>query len=93
VTRRYDTAQTLYRRLLASGVLSATATRELDERSAAIDPLRLKLELESAQRTLAARAVQPAVIHPLRSDPLLRQDVVQRDYQSSTKPVRRPAVA
>jgi hypothetical protein len=70
VTRRYDTAQTPYRRLLASGVLSAPAARELDERSAALDPLRLKLELESAQRTLAVRAVQPAVSHPLRSEHL-----------------------
>jgi hypothetical protein len=68
VTRRYDTAQTPYRRLLASGVLSEAATHELADRSAALDPLRLKLELESAQRTLAARAVQPSVIRPLRSD-------------------------
>jgi hypothetical protein len=70
VTRRYDTAQTPYRRLLASGCLSQIATRQLAMRSKALDPLRLKLELESAQRTLAERAVRPAVAHPLRSDHL-----------------------
>jgi len=63
VTRRYDTAQTPYRRLLASRVLCEAVATELADRSAALDPLRLKLELESAQRTLAARAVQPTVLH------------------------------
>ena len=70
ITRRYDTAQTLYRRLLASGTLTKKATRQLAGRSSAVDPLRLKLELEPAQRTLAERAVRPAVIHPLRSESL-----------------------
>jgi hypothetical protein len=70
VTRRYDTAQTPYRRLLASGCLSQKATRQLAARSKGLDPLRLKLELESAQRTLAERAVRPAVAHPLRSEQL-----------------------
>jgi hypothetical protein len=66
VARRYDTAQTPYRRLIASGCLSKKAVRQLAVRSKALDPLRLKLELESAQRTLAERAVRPAVIHSLR---------------------------
>jgi Integrase core domain len=70
VTRRYDTAQTPYRRLLTSGVLAEAVASELADRSAELDPLRLKLELESAQRTLASRAVQPAVVRPLRSDSL-----------------------
>jgi hypothetical protein len=70
VTRRYDTAQTPYRRLVASGCLSQTALRQLTRRSKALDPLRLKLELESAQRTLAERAVRPAVARPLQSDHL-----------------------
>jgi hypothetical protein len=70
VTRRYDTAQTPYRRLLASGCLPHKAARELARRSKKLDPLHLKLELESAQRTLAERAVRPAVRHPLRSDHL-----------------------
>jgi hypothetical protein len=70
ITRRYDTAQTPYRRLLASDVLSKNAASQLATRSDLIDPLRLKLELESAQRTLADRAVRPAVIHPLRSETL-----------------------
>jgi Integrase core domain len=70
ITRRYDTAQTPYRRLLASGTLTKRAAGELAARSAALDPLRLKLELEAAQRTLAQRAVRPAVVHPLRSESL-----------------------
>ena len=70
ITRRYDTAQTPYRRLVASGALPKQAARELVARSAALDPLRLKLELESAQRTLAERAVRPVIVHPLRSESL-----------------------
>jgi hypothetical protein len=56
ITRRYDTAQTPDRRLVASGAVSRQAIRELAARSAALDPLCLKLDLEFAQRTLA----QPA---------------------------------
>jgi hypothetical protein len=86
VTRRYDTAQTPYRRLLASGCLSQQTTRQLARRSKKLDPLHLKLELESAQRTLAERAGSscrppPAPVGSfmrqllsLWSDPLLRQD-------------------
>jgi hypothetical protein len=65
VTRRYDAARTPFHRLLDSGVLSVQATRELQARSARIDPVRLKMQLEAAQRTLAARAV--------RSDSYVRQ--------------------
>src|SRR5260370_11490104 len=70
ITRRYDTAQTPYRRLLASAVLSRKTERQLAARSAALNPLRLKLELESAQRTLAERGVHPVIAHPLRSEQL-----------------------
>jgi hypothetical protein len=70
ITRRYDAAQTPYRRLLASGVLSRKTERQLTARSAALNPLRLKLELESAQRTLAERAVHPVIVHPLRAESL-----------------------
>src|SRR5579859_1795399 len=70
ITRRYDTAQTPYRRLLASGVLLRKNQARLAARSKAVDPLRLKLELEAAQRTLAQHAVRPAIVHPLRSDSL-----------------------
>jgi hypothetical protein len=58
VTRRYDAAQTPFERLLASGVLSIKRTRRLRARSKSVDPLRLKVQLETAQRTLAARAVR-----------------------------------
>jgi hypothetical protein len=65
VTRRYDIAQTPYHRLLDSGALSIKMTNELRTRSRHIDPYRLKVQLEAAQRTLAARAV--------RSDSYVRQ--------------------
>jgi len=67
ITRRYDTAQTLYRRLLASGALSTHQARKLAARSAELDPLRLKLELESAQRTPAQRAGAAGYRSPARS--------------------------
>jgi hypothetical protein len=70
ITRRYDTAQTPYRRLLASGVLLRKNQARLAARSKAVDPLRLKLEIEAAQRTLAQRAVRPAIVHALQSDSL-----------------------
>jgi hypothetical protein len=70
ITRRYDAAQTPYRRLLDSRVLPRKIERQLAARSAAVNPLRLKLELESAQRTLAERGVHPVIAHPLRSEEL-----------------------
>jgi hypothetical protein len=65
VTRRYDIAQTPYHRLLDSGALSMKMTNELKTRSRHLDPYRLKVQLEAAQRTLTARAV--------RSDSYVRQ--------------------
>jgi len=66
VTRHYDAARTPYHRLLDTGVLAAQTARELKSRSANIDPYRLKVQLEAAQRTLAARAARsdPYVRHP-----------------------------
>jgi hypothetical protein len=58
VTRRYDAARTPFHRLVDSGVLSIQTTRELKARSTSIDPVRLEVQLEAAQRTLAARAIQ-----------------------------------
>ena len=65
IRRRYDAARTPFHRLLDSGVLSIQLTRELKARSANVDPVRLKVQLEAAQRTLATRAA--------RSDPYMRQ--------------------
>jgi Integrase core domain len=65
VTRRYNLARTPFHRLLDSGVLSMKMTKHLNKRSKDIDPYRLKVQLESAQRTLAARAA--------RSDSYVRQ--------------------
>ena len=65
VTRRYDVASTPFHRLLDSGVLSIAMTRQLQKRSKHLDPYRLKVQLEHAQQTLAARA--------LRSDSYVRQ--------------------
>jgi hypothetical protein len=65
IRRRYDAARTPFDRLLDSGVLSIQLTRELKARSASVDPVRLKVQLEAAQCTLAARAA--------RSDSYVRQ--------------------
>jgi hypothetical protein len=70
VTRRYDVATTPFHRLLHSGVLSIRMTNELKKRSKNINPYRLKVQLESAQRTLAARAAP--------SDPKLRHHGCRR---------------
>jgi len=57
VTKRYEAARTPYRRLLDTAVLDTTASRQqLDQRSAAIHPVQLKLAIESAQPALAERA-------------------------------------
>ncbi len=60
VRRRYDTARTPYRRLVASGALDATADAALAHRSQALHPIRLKLAMEEAQQALYARAVECA---------------------------------
>jgi hypothetical protein len=65
VRKRYDTARTPYRRLLEAGVLCHEARARLAEHHAALHPVRLKLDLEEAQRALYAKAV--------RSDPYMRQ--------------------
>ena len=65
VTRRYDIAQTPFHRLVESGVLSIKMANQLRKRSKDIDPYRLQVQLEAAQRTLAARAT--------RSDSYVRQ--------------------
>jgi hypothetical protein len=65
ITRRYDLGKTPFHRLLDSGVLSMTKTKQLQARSKNIDPYRLKVQLEAAQGTLAARAA--------RSDSYVRQ--------------------
>lgn len=57
VRKRYDRAQTPYQRLLASGVLTAEQASALQLHSAAVQPIKLKLALEAAQRTLAAKAI------------------------------------
>jgi hypothetical protein len=62
VTKRFDTARTPYRRLLADGALAPDAAAGLAERYAALHPVRLKLAIEEAQRALYARAVRE---HPL----------------------------
>jgi hypothetical protein len=58
VRRKYDRAQTPYRRLLAGGALAPEMEARLAERYAALHPVRLKLELETAQQALYARAAR-----------------------------------
>ena len=54
VRRRYDMAQTPYRRLLSLAGLPATVRHQLQIRYEAIHPIRLKSALEHAQTQLAA---------------------------------------
>jgi hypothetical protein len=65
VTKRYDRAQTPYRRLLAARVLTPEAEATLAARYAALHPVRLKADLEAAQQALYRSAV--------RSDSPVRQ--------------------
>jgi hypothetical protein len=58
VRRRYDTAQTPYRRLLSLGNLPAATRRQLDIRYTAIHPIHLKTALEEAQTELSAHATR-----------------------------------
>ena len=77
--RQYDRAQTPYRRVLASRILSTARIDELAAEYVALDPVQLKRDIEAAQATLRARAAplgararwvtQPAP----RSDSYVRQ--------------------
>ena len=58
VRRRYDTAQTPYRRLLALNNLAAATRHDLDARYAAVHPIHLKTALEEAQTELSAHATR-----------------------------------
>jgi hypothetical protein len=58
VRRRYDTAQTPYRRLLSLGNLAAATRHQLETRYQAIHPIRLKTALEEAQTQLTAHATR-----------------------------------
>lgn len=58
VTKRYDRAQTPYQHLLASGALDPAMAARLADRYAALNPVRLKLELEEAQQRLYQLAVR-----------------------------------
>lgn len=58
VTKRYDRAQTPYRRLLATGLLPPEVAADLAGRYAALHPVHLKLDLEAAQRALYDHAVR-----------------------------------
>jgi len=58
VRRRYDTAQTPYRRLLSVGNLAAAVRHHLATRYAAIHPIQLKTALEEAQTELSAHAIR-----------------------------------
>ena len=58
ITKRYDTARTPYRRLLETNVPDLDARIRLDQHSAGIHPVRLKLAIEIAQKALSDRAVR-----------------------------------
>lgn len=63
VTKRYDTAATPYRRLLASGVLDAQQEAALDERYRRLNPAQLKRDIDAALDLLWTLA-EPHIAHP-----------------------------
>src|SRR5207302_7403341 len=64
VTKRFDTAQTPYQRLLASGVLSAELTATLQAQYARLNPVQLRRQIETALEQLWQAADRPATAPP-----------------------------
>lgn len=58
VRRRYDTAQTSYRRLLSLGTLPAATRHDVEHRYETIHPVRLKSALQEAQTQLSILATR-----------------------------------
>jgi len=59
VNKIYDAAQTPYRRLLASGILSEDQKSELEKRYRDTNPVKLKADIESTLKQLWQQAVYP----------------------------------
>ncbi len=59
VTKRYDTPQTPYRRVLASPKVSMAGKNRLKRRYAALNPAGLKREIERLQKQLLKMTVRP----------------------------------
>lgn len=59
VSKVYAAAQTPYRRLLASGILSEDQKRELEKRYRDTNPVRLKAEIEATLKQLWKFAIYP----------------------------------
>jgi len=68
ITKRYDTARTPYRRLMDTNVPDLDARIRLQQHSAEIHPVRLKLAIETAQKALSNRAVREASAMSQRID-------------------------
>lgn len=64
VTKRYDTAQTPYQRVLASPHVSASVKRRLRRRYAALNPAELKRAIEGKQKELTRHNVRSTVLAP-----------------------------
>jgi hypothetical protein len=69
VTKRYDTARTPYRRLLATQTLRPEAAARLAECYTRLHPVRVKLAIEEAQRALYRCAVREGPV-PAQRIPL-----------------------
>lgn len=89
IRRQYDAALTPFHRLLDSGVLSTQMTRELKNRSANVDPVRLNVQLEAAQRTLTGprRSVGFVceAVMTLQSDPYVRHHVLSQRVSTGNR--------
>jgi transposase InsO family protein len=67
VIKRYDTAQTPYQRLLATGGLPAARQQALAAQLAALDPVTLALDVQRTLTTLWALRDNPRRLHPAQS--------------------------
>jgi hypothetical protein len=77
VTKRYDTAQSPYRRVLACADISPQTKARLRSRSAVLNPAQLKREIEALQRALMRHSARlrdnpapprrPSQTHPWRA--------------------------
>jgi len=73
VRRSYDAALTPFHRLLDSGVLTTHMARELTSRSANVDPVRLKLQLEAAPRCPKNKPTETMSLPQIRIRPKVRR--------------------
>ncbi len=90
VRKHFDTAQTPYQRLLASGVLSEPAAVTLREQYARLNPVQLRRQLEGALTQLWQAAERPAT--PAREPASVPEPAPAADTESNGASEATPAL-